>query len=74
MVIVVLFIPVTPIDYPGLLTANNAEYWLNDNDMKRATTLIKQAFPTVGGLQDTLLGASWEFSKPEKIPMGANYS
>ena len=49
-------------------TANDPYYWLTDMDIKAATQLMKKAFPKIGGLNDTVLGSTWNFSKPEQVP------
>ena len=55
-------------------TANDPYYWLTDMDIKAATQLMKKAFPKIGGLNDTVLGSTWNFSKPEQVQYGAKKS
>lgn len=50
------------------LTTSKFDYWLTDEDMLDAMTLIRKAYPSLGGLQDTVFGATWDFSRPKATP------
>lgn len=55
-------------------TTKEKNYWLTDMDIEEAMVLVRKTFPQYGSLQDSLLGATWDFEKVKNYPLILKHS